>query len=242
MVDGFTSIFSGILFFIIFRKEFFERNIPVTDKYTAENRYKSDPLKDKIFLAFTICTVIFATLFFQLLFTLPLYYKEVYQMNDKNVGFLLAVNGAIVFLSEMVLVHYLSRYKIYKLIIIGVLLIGGSFLLLNFFHGFYWLILGMVMISYGEILTMPFMMSFTSNKADDSSRGRYMAFYSLTYSIGLILAPFIGLRIIKHFGYYSLWWLVFLASIIIGVGYYFILRKYKVDPVDEVVVSPALGE
>lgn len=242
MVDGFTSIFSGILFFIIFRKEFFERNIPVTDKYTAENRYKSDPLKDKIFLAFTICTVIFATLFFQLLFTLPLYYKEVYQMNDKNVGFLLAVNGAIVFLSEMVLVHYLSRYKIYKLIIIGVLLIGGSFLLLNFFHGFYWLILGMVMISYGEILTMPFMMSFTSNKANDSSRGRYMAFYSLTYSIGLILAPFIGLRIIKHFGYYSLWWLVFLASIIIGVGYYFILRKYKADPVDEVVVSPALGE
>ena len=243
MTDGITSIFSGILFFIIFRKEFFTKPEPVVPPPAKKRLFTaSGPLRDGNFMAFIICSVLFTTIFFQLLFTLPLYYKDVYAMSDRNVGLLLAISGGIVFLSEMVLVHFFRRFRIYPLVMIGCILIGTSFMMLNLFTGFQWLIAGMIIISYGEIFTMPFMMAYTSNKATESTRGRYMAFYSLAFSIGLILAPFIGMRVIKHYGYATLWWAVFLGSVILATGYYFILRNYNGTAAAETVAAPVLAE
>jgi predicted MFS family arabinose efflux permease len=228
-VDGSSNILSGIIFLIVFNRELrapYETGQQTTSRFRIR---RDGPLFDRNFLIFCILTILFATVFFQLLFTLPLFYKEAYSLSDSWIGGLLAINGVIVFVSEMFLVHYLNnRVRHVYLILLGVFLVGISFLFLNLFQGIPWLFLSVVLISYGEIFSMPFMMTYTSNKSNEKNRGRYMAFYSLAYSISLILAPFIGMRVIKYYSFAHLWYLVSVLTIFQLLGFYLVMRKDRV--------------
>lgn len=225
-VDGSSNILSGLIFLLIFKKELLAP-IEKKEQMPSFHKIKHDgPLFDHQFLFFCFLIILFASVFFQLLFTLPLFYKDVYRLSDAWIGGLLAINGLIVFVSEMFLVHYLNnRVRHMYLILFGVLLVGLSYLFLNLFHGIPWLFLSVIVISYGEIFSMPFMMTYTSNKSNESNRGRYMAFYSLAYSISLIIAPFAGMRIIKYYGYTELWYLVFVLTVVQLIGFYFVMRR-----------------
>ncbi|MDN3710174.1 hypothetical protein QW060_25195 [Myroides ceti] len=46
---------------------------------------------------FSVCVALYAFCFFQILNTLPLFYKNVALLDEKNVGILMAFNGIIVF-------------------------------------------------------------------------------------------------------------------------------------------------
>lgn len=93
----------------------------------------SSPYKDGPFLLFVSLCGIFALVFFQFFFTLPLYYREVYALSEAKIGGLFALNGLIVFSLEMILVYKLEkRVALWKIIVVGSLLNGLAYILLNF--------------------------------------------------------------------------------------------------------------
>src|SRR5690606_40803926 len=67
------------------------------------------PYRDKYFLIFSFLCLLFAICFFQLLSTLPLFYKQEFHLEDSGVGLILAFNGFVVFLLEMLLVHLAEK-------------------------------------------------------------------------------------------------------------------------------------
>ncbi|HQW71807.1 MAG TPA: MFS transporter, partial [Saprospiraceae bacterium] len=161
----------------------------------------------------------------QLLFTLPVYYKDVYKMSEFGVGALMASNGLIVFIMEMTFVYLVGkRAKHTSLILMGILTVGLSFIMLNWVHSLYWLILGMVVISIGEIMAMPFMQTFVANRAAKKSLGKYMAWYSFAYSASMIVSPVLGMWTIKEYGFEVLWEACMVISIFTSVGLFFIFR------------------
>lgn len=214
IADGISCILAGLIFLWLFRKHFnfspsskAQKSRPPASNIRSDGGVSMDPMKDWRFLCFIVGVILFAVVFFQLLFTLPLYYKDVYKISEAQIGLLLATNGLIVFFSEMIFVHVVgSRIAKEKLIILGILATGLSFFMLNFLHGVIWLFVGMAVLSFGEILAMPFMQTYVANQASDANLGRYMALYSFAYSTALILAPFIGVRVINLFGYDMLWY------------------------------------
>src|SRR5690606_19737346 len=83
---------------------------------------------DKKFILFSILIAIYAFCFFQILNTLPLFYKDVALMNEKEVGILMGFNGIMVFLLEMALVHYAEKkFTLTANMVIGTLLCGVWF-------------------------------------------------------------------------------------------------------------------
>jgi MFS family permease len=227
IADGITCAVAGILFFFYFRNK--KGNKRAVSPEIAENikSFKS-PYKDRLYLAFILLTCLYATIFFQLFTTLPLYYKEVYELSPVVIGALLALNGAIVFGVEMILVYIIgNRFRYAGLITTGVLLAGVAFILLNAFHGVWLLVISMIVLSISEILAMPYMATLAVERSVEENRGSYMGLYTVSYSAAFIFAPLLGTRTVEYFNYEVLWWVVGCLSVITALFLYYVTTGMK---------------
>lgn len=112
IADGTTCIMAGLFFYIYFKNKQGNNTPENTAQASAAPAVRlRSPYRDGYFLLFAVFCCCFAMMFFQLLSTLPLYYRQVYTLPESRIGGLLALNGLIVFLLEMVVV-YLDRKSV----------------------------------------------------------------------------------------------------------------------------------
>ena len=222
IADGITCILAGILFFFYFRnKKGHQKRLK--NKETTASTLKA--FTDWKFMAFVLLVLSFATVFFQLFMTLPLYYKEVYSLPESQIGLLIGLNGFLVFLFEMIIVYTLGeRFSIRRLVMIGSLLNGVAFILLNLLDAEPILYIAVAVISMAEIMAMPFMATYTVQSSGEKNRGIYMGMYSFAYSAAFVLAPAMGTTILSNYSFEVLWWTCGLLSIATAIGFYILLR------------------
>jgi predicted MFS family arabinose efflux permease len=149
----------------------------------------------------------FAICFFQVFTNLsPFFFKELH-FSKPVIGFLLAINGLIIAIVEMVLIYKLDgKRKNLDYISFGITLVGISFIMLNIpgiGPGIAFGILSLLTI--GEIFSMPFMNSFWIARASPDNRGQYAALYTMAWSAAQTLGPLGGSQIAHHFGFKWLW-------------------------------------
>src|SRR4030095_2156085 len=125
-------------------------------------RTSLSPYNDKIYLFFILLTMLFACCFFQIFTNLsPFFFSELH-FSKPLIGYLLAVNGIIIAIVEMVLIYKLEgKRKSLDYIFIGILMVGIAFLMLNISGMGPLLAFCMItLMTFGEIFSMPFMNSF----------------------------------------------------------------------------------
>jgi predicted MFS family arabinose efflux permease len=205
-IDGGSCILA-ILIFVLLVKE--KKKTTQHDAPAREIEIAS-VFKDKIFWIFLLMSFITAMLFFQLFTTLPLYHHEMFGLSALQTGLLMTLNGLIIFTLEMPIVSYFERKKVQKLKIIlwGLLLMTVSFyfLLLNIWAGI--LIISMIFMSVGEMFAFPFSNSFALSRAPRGHEGRYMALFTMSFSLAHIVSSKMGMEIISHFGYQTNWFIM----------------------------------
>lgn len=205
-IDG-SSCILAILIFVLLVKE--KKKEVQQQKHSHEIEIIS-VFKDKIFWIFLLLSFVTAMLFFQLFTTLPLYHHDRFGLSELQTGLLMTLNGLMIFTLEMPIVSYFERKKIQKLKIIlwGTLLITLSFyfLLINVWAGI--LIISMIFMSIGEMFAFPFSNTFALSRAPRGHEGRYMALYTMSFSLAHILSAKMGMEIISHFGYQTNWFIM----------------------------------
>jgi len=168
------------------------------------------PYRDRTYLQFIVCVVLFASCFFQLFTTLPLFYKRVLGMPEYMIGLVLTVNGLIIAVIEMVLVFKLEgkRGNLYY-VFFGVLAIGVSYLLLDVLPlSVFVVYFCMIVSTAGEMLAMPFLNSFWISRTSPSNRGSYAGLYTIAWSTAQVIGPTSGAEIAQRWGFTVLWWAV----------------------------------
>jgi len=219
--DGITSVAAGIVLYFSFRSK-----IHKTSLKRKHREPVASPLKNANYIWYIIFCMFYATIFFQLFCTLPLYYDQVHHLLKKQTGYLIAMNGLIVFVFEMMLVFKLENaVHPRKVIITGILLSGIGLIILNFFTSGIVLVISMIILSFSEILAMPFMMTVAVSKADHTNRGRYTGIYSTAWSAAFILSPLVGTTIVTHFGFTTLWYAMSLFAVFTMTGMWVIVGK-----------------
>jgi predicted MFS family arabinose efflux permease len=88
----------------------------------------------------------------------------------------------------------------------------------------------MVLLSVAEILAMPFMATITVNRSGEHNRGAYMGLYSLSYSAAHILAPYLGTSVVANYGFYTLWWMAGIFSVLTAIGFMVVTPKLSTPP------------
>ena len=214
-VDG-TSCILAILIFWIKVKE--KKKSKYTDKEHPGEVLTHSVFKDTPFWIFLTGTLITGILFFQLFTTIPLYHKEQFNLSEFQTGLLLTLNGILVFFLEMPIVSYIEKHKINKLKVItyGCLAMAISIylLLVNNWAGI--LIIMMIFMTVAEMFAFPFSNSFAMSRAPKGHEGRYMAIFTMSYSLAHILSAKTGMEIIDLFSYQTNWF--FMGTLgVIGV-------------------------
>ena len=206
-IDGSTCILA-ILIFALFVKE--KKKIAVFDdnqniKLAAKSVFKDKPFWVFLFISFTT-----AMLFFQIFTTLPLFHHEQFGLTEFETGLLISLNGILIFMFEMPTVSFLERKQMNRMKIIfwGAFLMAISYyiLLMDAWAGI--LVIGIVIVTVGEILSFPFSNAFAMGRAPKGQEGRYMALYTMSFSLAHIVSSKVGLEIIGHFGYSANWFVM----------------------------------
>ena len=204
-VDGFTNITAALIMWLLLK--------PADYKPVAQSpAEKADTLpasKDKLFMLFIGATVLFASCFFQLFTNLPVYFERELHLSKPTIGLLMAFNGILIAVIEMVLIYRLEgKRPVMFYITRGILLVGLSFLLLNLSGiGFMLALIMIITVTFGEILSMPFMNSYWITRTQVSNRGQYAALYTMAWSAAQTLGPMGGAQVVQYSNFQVLWYI-----------------------------------
>lgn len=222
-VDGLTCIGAGIMLVLLLRrKKAIQKKEVKNEKVSHAAR---SPYRDGPYYIFLLLTIVYAMSFFQFFSTMPLFYKDEAGMDERQIGWLLTLNGIIVATLEMVMIYKIEKkYSPLNWVIFGIFLITLSYTTLLFVDSIPWLIVLMVVVSFSEMFSMPFMNTFMNERANDAKRGQYASLYVMAWSVAQIIIPLLTTNVIQGYGYSALWVVMGILSLI-AIGLTILLRS-----------------
>lgn len=219
-VDGITCILATLLLVSVLNPK---KAKPVDD---VINENPISVNKDKPYWIFFVAMVLFAFIFMQYFSTMPLYYKDAHLLTEPEIGYLLGLNGLIIFIIEMPVIAWLenSNYTKIGLTLFGLLLTILSFVVLNLTPWLGILILGIILMTVGEMIGFPMSNAFAMHRSKRGKQGEYLAMYVMAFSIASIFSHNAGLQMSAYFGYEFTWYFMCILGIL-GVLLLVYLRR-----------------
>lgn len=219
-VDGISSLSAAVLLYVTLSPQ---RN-PQTEKIRrTKNKIVNSAYKDHAYVLFIILSFFFAFCFFQMFTTIPVFFKEKFELSIFFIGLLMALNGIIISIFEMVVIFSMEKKRPALYIIsTGMLLVAISFILLNFPSTQYALIaaVSMIFITIGEIFSMSFMNAWWIDRADENNRGQYAALYTVAWASAQAVGPFAGAMIAEYFSFHLLWFVLSGLCVLLAVFFH----------------------
>ncbi len=229
-VDGCTNLAAAILLYKVLPPARQKKSVTKESTPAAAN----EPVyRDRIYLFFIALQVLFAICFFQMFSIIPVFYKVELHLSESFIGAIMALNGLLITVVEMVLVFRLEgRRPHLQYISIGVLLVGISYVILNagFFSGAVIALVAMLFITFGEMFAMPFMNSYWIGRTKPGNRGQYAGLFTVAWSVAQVTGPLAGGQVAEHYGYHLLWWIIAGICFLLCLLYRWMLTFTKQHP------------
>jgi predicted MFS family arabinose efflux permease len=193
-----------------------------TEKKSREKKISSSVWRDQVYLRFMFFVFLAALCFLQVFSLLPLFYKEQLHFSKALIGLLLAMNGFVIVIVEMILVYKLEgRRSVINYISLGAFCIGLSYAMLNLpLAGLAIALIAMGIITLGEMLMFPFINTFWVGRSGEHNRGQYASVYSMSFAAAHVIAPTFGAQVVRYSSYHVLWYIVFGFCIVAALGFY----------------------
>jgi MFS family permease len=226
-VDGFTNISASILLLWLLPKVTLSQQ-----HFKPKENIKTDKVnsayRDRTFIYFIGLQLLFAICFFQLFTTIPLFFKEGLQLNEFWIGVVMAMNGLLITLFEMVIVFKLEgKWPYLRLMTCGSLLMAFSFFVLNIplANGLVIAVTANILITCAEMIAMPFMNSYYISRSSAGNRGQYAALYTMAWSAAQVIGSTSGTQIAHVAGFHNLWWIIGSICLLNAGGYFWLQTK-----------------
>jgi len=225
IVDGSVSVLAGIMIWY-FLPSIVAAVKTVTEKIKDAAAFK--PWQDVLFVKFLLLTILLFTCFFLMFRVVPLFYKEVWHINELWIGLILGLNGLIIATFEMVMISKIeNRRSLFHYIIWGVVLIAGAyvFLIIPGIRPLGAALLSIIMFTIGEMFALPFINTFVMSRSNDTHRGLYAAGYTLSWSVAQVIGPSAGFYLAERYGYNWLWIILIVILLVCAAGFRLLWRN-----------------
>ncbi len=153
--------------------------------------------KDQKFNQLLLASIVIAFVFMQMNSTFGLHVTNL-GFSAATYGALISMNGAMVVLCELPLTTITRRFPARRVLATGYLLIGAGFAMNAFARSVPALAGCIVIFTLGEMIAMPVSAAYVSNLAPAHMRGRYLGVSGLNWSLALIFAPALGMKMLAY--------------------------------------------
>ena len=226
-VDGITNITAAILLLWLLPKVTWKQQ-QHKPKENSPTIKATSAYRDKIFLYFIGLQLLFAICFFQLFTTIPLFFKEGLKLNEFWIGIVMAMNGILIALFEMVIVFKLEGKRPYlRLMAYGSVMMAISYFVLNipFVNGLLIAATATILVTFAEMIAMPFMNSYYISRSSSGNRGQYAALYTMAWSAAQVIGSTSGTQLVHIAGFNILWWIIGSICLTTAAGYFWLQTK-----------------
>lgn len=191
---------------------------------------------DKSFLQFVLASMIMLLVYIQMYSTLSVYLRDVHGVTTQAFGALLSMNAATV-----VLLQFWITRRITPRPPLLMMALGSSFYLIGFVaygvvSSYLLFVIAMLFITVGEMIVMPVSQALAARFAPEDKRGRYMAFFGLSWAIPSMFGPWLAGRVMDTTDPRWVWFGggILLAISILGFLQLHSRLHQRVIPVDEI--------
>jgi MFS family permease len=197
-------------------------------------RNSGSPFRDRRYVAFCLLTALGHLVLFQFLGTYPLYLTTYYAMTEVQYGWLCAVNTIGIVMFELVLVHEVRRFPMLRVYAWGQFLTCMGFGLLpfgvgaSFGVGYAYCVATMLVLTLGEMLSMPLGAAYAARRSTPANRGKYMGLYAGSFSLALLLAPLAGMTLYE-INPHLVWYAGLITASLVFLGLLMIADREQAD-------------
>lgn len=214
VVDAITTLMAGVVLLVAFGIRKTNDQFSNTPKRTVVS-----PLRDRVFVRFSLLMLLTGIVFFQLGSTYPLYLRDHYQMANWHIGLMFAVNTVVIVFCEMLLVDHVKSWPSVRTIAVGAWLACIGMGILPFGTSVTFCVFAMLVLTLGEMLAFPLAAAFVGNRSAPGAEGRYMGWYTMVFSLSALLGPTLGATVYE-LSPDGLWYLCLATSVLVAGGLY----------------------
>lgn len=171
---------------------------------------------------------------------LGVYVKENFGIPENRYGFIVGTNATMVVLFQFSVTRWTDRYPPLNVIGVGALFYAAGMGLFGVSQGFIMFLLGMIVVTLGELMLVPTATALVANIAPPDMRARYMGTFSLSFRIGAGIGPVIGGVLSDTLTPAAVWYGGMISCLLAVLGFWIardvIVRRYRE------VYTPALAE
>ncbi|PKA82203.1 putative MFS family arabinose efflux permease [Ulvibacter sp. MAR_2010_11] len=228
-IDGLTCMLASFGLFIWLKPK--KSKDPEPD-ITINKKEGVPPYLNGLFVLFIIIMIANGTTFVQYFSVMPLYYEKAHFLTEDLIGWLLFINGAVIVIFEMPLITWLERKKLTKTMATfwGIVFIAISFIVLNLTSWSGILVVGMLLMTLGEMIGSPFSNALALEMAPKGRKGSYMGLYSMSFSFAHIFGHNGGMNLVDTIGFDNTWYILFAFLSLIALLTLWLYKLLKKSP------------
>jgi len=146
----------------------------------------------RIFAVMMVVSLLLFLMTSQLYSTLSIYAKNNIGLTSNQLGMMYAANGLTVIVLQLPVNRMIERLRLSLCLVIGATVYTLGYASLGWASSFGLAVLSVILISSGEVLTLPTFSTWISRVAPAHMLGRYMGAFSTVRGVGYSIGPYIG--------------------------------------------------
>ncbi len=177
-------------------------------------------LKDLAYMAFLIASMLMLLAYQQMYTTLSVFLRDNHGIDPQNYGFLMATSAVTVIIFQFWVTRRIKNRPPFLMMLLGSIFYMFGFGLFGFVAVYWLFALNIIIVTIGEMIVMPTSQALAANFAPEDMRGRYMAFFGLTWAIPAIFGPGVAGIILDNMNPNILWYVAGILCAIAAFAYY----------------------
>jgi MFS family permease len=188
--------------------------------------------KDKVYLAFVFASMLMTLVYLQMYSTLSVYLRDIHNLPTQAFGSLLSINAATVVIFQFWITRKVKKFPELVLLAVGTGFYLVGFTAYGFVSTYPLFLTAMLIITFGEMIIIPVGQSLAARFAPEAMRGRYMAFYGLSWAIPSMVGSLAAGLIMDNYDPHWVWYACGILSALAIIGFLFLYSKTRSRFVD----------
>jgi MFS family permease len=174
---------------------------------------------DGSYVAFLFIAAIMNLVYLQLYSTFSVFLRDVHGISPRDYGFLMSLNATLVVIAQFWVTRRVKRFPPMLMMALGTALYMIGFSLYGFVAAFGLFAVAMLIITVGEMIVMPTAQALAARFAPEDMRGRYMAIFSMCWTIPAAIGPWAAGLIMDNVNPNWVWYLAGTFSLVAVIGF-----------------------
>ena len=230
IADTVTSLITALIVYLVV-----EESMPEEKESKVKKGFKDtfigygDVLKDRKFMLFVVISTIATLVYSQMYSTLSVFLRDVHGVPESGYGWLMTLSAGMVVLFQFMITRRISKQPPMLILALGSLLYVIGFGMYGFVDVYLMFMLAMVIITIGEMVTIPVAQAYVGNAAPEDMRGRYSGVMGFSWMIPWMIGPLLAGLIMDNGDPNWVWYGSAILGMIATLGFLWLRKSHDRD-------------